>query len=137
MQSRQQIKSSLRNYFRHTLIFGSAMFHGWQNNRSNPKNVRAENMTRSLKSMVGEMIVARIPALVSDEMSLIKLHGVDLNGIWIESQDFTDMMMEKLHLTSSGTTLVLFVPFHSIDYIVGSIDSLALSEKSFGLTQGD
>jgi hypothetical protein len=45
---------------------------------------------RSLKSMVGEMIIVRIPALNQDEMSLVKLHGVEANGLWIESQDFTD-----------------------------------------------
>jgi hypothetical protein len=45
---------------------------------------------RSLKSMVGEMIILRVPALESEEMSLVKLHSVEASGIWIESQDFTD-----------------------------------------------
>ena len=39
-------------------------------------------------------------ALDPDELSLVKLHGVEANGIWIESQDFTDGMMKKLKLTS-------------------------------------
>ena len=87
---------------------------------------------RPLKSMIGEIIIARIPALNQEEMALVKLHGVEPNGIWIESQDFTDAMMKKCHLASSVTTLVLFVPFHNIQFIVGSLRSLSLSERAFG-----
>jgi hypothetical protein len=91
---------------------------------------------RSLKSMVGEMIILRVPVLDSEEMSLVKLHAVETNGIWIESQDFTDAMMKKLQLTASATTLVLFVPFQSIEFIVGSNNSLCLSERAFGPSDG-
>lgn len=91
---------------------------------------------RSLKSMVGEMIILRVPVLDREEMSLVKLHAVESSGIWIESQDFTDAMMKKLQLTASSTTLVLFVPFQSIEFIVGSKNSLCLSEKAFGLSDG-
>jgi len=91
---------------------------------------------QSLKSMVGEMIILRVPALESEEMSLVKLHTVEASGIWIESQDFTDAMMKKLQLTASATTLVLFVPFQSIEFIVGSKNSLCLSERAFGLSDG-
>jgi hypothetical protein len=58
-------------------------------------------------------------------MSLVKLHAVDANCIWIESQEFTERMMKKLKFTSSSTPLVLFVPDQGIDYIVGSINSCA------------
>jgi len=91
---------------------------------------------RSLKSMVGEMIILRVPVLEPEEMAMVKLHAVDANGIWIESQDFTDAMMTKLQLTASATTLILFVPFHSIEFIVGSKNSLSLSERAFGLSDG-
>ena len=88
---------------------------------------------RSLKSMVGETIILRARVLDPDEMTLVKLHGVEASGVWIESQDFTDAMMGKLQLSASATTLVLFVPFQSIDFIVGSKNSLCLSERAFGL----
>ena len=87
----------------------------------------------TLASMVGKVIIARIPALNAKEMSLVKLHGIEPNGIWIESQDFTDAMMNRCKLTASRTTLLLFVPFHNIKYIVGSIDALSLSEAALGL----
>jgi len=91
---------------------------------------------QSLKSMIGEMIILRVPALESEEMSLVKLHAVETRGIWIESQDFTDAMMKKMQLTASATTLILFVPFQSIEFIVGSKNSLCLSERAFGLSDG-
>jgi len=69
-------------------------------------------------------------------MSLVKLHAVETSGIWIESQDFTDAMMKKMQLTASATTLILFVPFQSIEFIVGSKNSLCLSERAFGLSDG-
>ena len=91
---------------------------------------------RTLKKMVGEVIIARIPVLDEYELSLVKLHGVDANGIWIESQEFTESMMKKLKLTTSAITLVLFVPYPRIDFVVGSVDSLCLSETALGLTGG-
>jgi hypothetical protein len=86
--------------------------------------------------MVGEMIILRVPVLDPEEMAMVKLHAVDASGIWIESQDFTDAMMKKLQLTSSATTLILFLPFQSIEFILGSKNSLCLSERAFGLSDG-
>lgn len=88
---------------------------------------------RPLKSMVGETIIVRVPILDPEEMSLVRLHGVDANGIWIECQDFTDALMKRCRLATSVTTPVLFVPFTSIEFILGSVRSLSLSESAFGL----
>ena len=88
---------------------------------------------RDLASLIGEVIVARIPLLDPDGMMLVKLHGVEAHGIWIESQDFTNQLMEKFHFSSSRTTPLVFVPFDKVDFIIGSLDSLSLSEPSFGL----
>ena len=90
---------------------------------------------RSLKSMIGEMIVARIPALDTDDMSLVKLHGVEANGIWIESHDFTQSMMNRCDLAISETTTILFVPFSSVEYIVDAYRSTSISEFAFGVTE--
>ena len=92
---------------------------------------------RTLKSMVGEMIIVRVPALDPDDLSLVKLHGVEASGLWIESQHFTDRMMQRCNLAASFTTTVLFIPFSSIEFVVGSYRSLALSETAFGLSGED
>src|SRR5258708_7831787 len=93
--------------------------------------IGGRSIMRPLKNMVGETIIVRVPILDPEEMSLVRLHGVDANGIWIECQDFTDALMERCHLATSVTTPVLFVPFTSIEFIVGSLRSL--SESAFGL----
>jgi hypothetical protein len=92
------------------------------------------SQTLKLNKMLGEIIVARIPALDDNELSAVKLHSVEASGIWIESQRFTEKMMERFQTDSSSTTPVLFVPFEKVDFIVGSLTSLSLSEKAFGLT---
>lgn len=63
----------------------------------------------------------------------MKLHGIELHGIWIESQDFTNHLMEEFHFSSSRTTPIIFVPFVQLDFIIASLDSFSLSESSFGL----
>ena len=88
---------------------------------------------RSLANMIGEVIIVRIPLLDAERMILVKLHGIELHGIWIESQDFTNQLMEKFHFSSSRTTPIVFVPFVKVDFIIASLDSLSLSESSFGL----
>ena len=83
--------------------------------------------------MVGEVIIVRIPLLDADALMLVKLHGIEAHGIWIESQDFTNELMEKFHFWSSRTTPLILVPFDKLDFIIASLDSLALSEPALGL----
>jgi hypothetical protein len=88
---------------------------------------------RSLANMIGEVILVPIPLLDTDGMILVKLHGIEAQGIWIESQEFTNQLMEKFRFVSSRTTPLVFVPFDKVDFIIGSLDSLSLSESGFGL----
>jgi len=74
---------------------------------------------RSLKSMIGETIVASVPTVSRQGMVSLRLHGVEANGIWVESQAFTDAMLQRFSVVASTTTLILFIPFQRIDYIVG------------------
>ena len=92
---------------------------------------------RTLKSMVGEIIMARIPALDKEEMVLVTLHMVEASGIWVESQDFTETVMRRCEIAASRTTVLMFVPFHGVDYILGSIDVMSLSERAFGVSGED
>ena len=88
---------------------------------------------RTLAGMIGEVIIVRIPLLEAERMLLVKLHGVEAHGIWIESQDFTNELMEKFQFSSSRTTPLVFVPFDKVDFIIAALDSLSLSEPAFGL----
>lgn len=82
--------------------------------------------------MIGEVIIVRIP-LLDAGMMLVKLHGIEAHGIWIESQDLTNQLMEKFHCSSSRTTPLVFVPFGKLDFIIAALDSLSLSEPALGL----
>jgi hypothetical protein len=88
---------------------------------------------RTLANMVGEIVIARIPLLDADGMMLLKIHAVEAGGLWLESQDLTNGLMEAFNFFGSSTTLLVFVPFDKIDFIIAATDSLALSESAFGL----
>ena len=88
---------------------------------------------RTLANIVGEVIIARIPLLDAESLVLVKLHSIEADGIWIESQEFTNHLMQKFKLSSSRTTPLVFVPFARIDFILASLDSLSLSEPAFGI----
>ena len=92
-----------------------------------------EPLITSLKELVGKSIVAHIPALDKENSVFVRLHKVEANGIWIESKTFNQAMLEKFEMPVSFTTLVLFVPFCGIDYIVSSVESITLSETAFGI----
>jgi hypothetical protein len=86
---------------------------------------------RSLKQMVGENIIASVPSISKEPMISLRLHGVTRHGIWVESQSFTDAMLRRFNAAASITTPILFIPFQRIDFIVDSLDEIALSEDSF------
>lgn len=39
----------------------------------------------SLKNLVGQMVIARIPAINADDMRRVRLHAVEPTGVWVES----------------------------------------------------
>jgi hypothetical protein len=86
-----------------------------------------------LRHMIGKFIVAHIPALDRENMVLVRLHKVEESGIWVESQSFNETMLHKFGMAASTTTLVIFVPFSRIEFIVSSVSSISLSEAAFGL----
>lgn len=92
---------------------------------------------KSLRRLVGEIVIIRSSVVDPNDMSHVKLHQVDQEGVWIESQAFTDAMMQRCNLATSESTLIQFIPFARIDFIVASIDGTSLSTRAFGLSQDD
>ena len=95
--------------------------------------IRPTTMALNIREMIGRFIVARIPALDRENMVLVRLHKVEASGIWVENQNFNETMLQKFGMAASATTLVLFVPFSGVEFIVSSLSSIALSETAFGL----
>jgi hypothetical protein len=91
-----------------------------------------EPPVKSLTEMIGDLIVVRIPVLDKNKL-VVRLHKVEQGGIWVESHDFNKSMLDEYDMPFSVTSLVLFIPFSGIDYILSSTQTIALSETAFGL----
>jgi hypothetical protein len=92
-----------------------------------------EPSVKSLTEMIGDLIVARIPVLDKENKIVVRLRKVEQSGIWVESQAFNESTLEEYGMPVSVTSLLLFIPFSGIDYILSSIETIARSETAFGL----
>jgi hypothetical protein len=88
--------------------------------------------TPSLQSLIGQEIHALIPLLDPKIMQRIKLHAVEVGGIWIECEKFTQDMLQATQMSASKTPL-LFLPYSQITFVLFGDEQIALSESSFGV----
>ncbi|MGA2772114.1 MAG: hypothetical protein ABSG26_14965 [Bryobacteraceae bacterium] len=86
-----------------------------------------------LSDFVGQPISMLIPFIHQTALQKVNLLGVEAGGVWIESQTFTNAVLQKLGVPTSPKTSVLFVPYHGIGLGLFSIDQPALDEKAFGV----
>jgi hypothetical protein len=86
-----------------------------------------------LSEFVGQTLTAWIPLIHTTHFQEVKLHGIDGGGVWIESQTITNQLLSIANVQDAPRTLVFFVPFHEIRFLMRSIDSPSLCEKAFGL----
>jgi hypothetical protein len=63
----------------------------------------------------------------------VKLHGVEVGGIWIENQEATNDFLQKSGIATANKTPIFFLSYHEVILIVGSLDVVALDEKAFGV----
>jgi hypothetical protein len=91
-------------------------------------------MTKKLAEYVGDMILIRSIPIKEEHPVFVKLIAVDDGGIWIESQDATESFMRQVKRTSLPKTLVYFLPYAQIAWIMGTEDYPSMSEKSLGLS---
>jgi len=88
-----------------------------------------------LKDLVGKLVVMRVPALDRNDHVYVKLLRLEAAGLWVESHAYNQAMLDKYDLPSSASTLVLFLPYNSITYVVSSIQTIVLSEAALGLSE--
>ncbi len=86
-----------------------------------------------LSDYIGQTVLMLIPFLHPKDMQEIKLLGVESGGIWIQSQSFTNAVLQKAGVTGAPKTGVFFVPYHGISLTLVSIEESALNEKAFGV----
>ena len=90
-------------------------------------------LMRRLQDMVGELILAKVPFIHSENWQTFKLHGVELGGLWVESQELTNWFLDQMKIPTTPRTIIIFLPYAQIQAVFGSVDSMALSEKAFDL----
>jgi hypothetical protein len=88
---------------------------------------------KELSEEVGKNIWAVLPTLTGEDLKKFKLHGVDIGGIWVESQLLTEAFLSNAKVQGLPKTPVFFVPYAQIRMILDSVEGTALSEKSFGV----
>jgi hypothetical protein len=81
--------------------------------------------------LIGERVLILFPQTAETKYSVVTLRGVEFQGLWIESQDVTNVLLRAIGLPTSPQTPLLFVPFHSILGVLASVDQTALDEKAF------
>jgi hypothetical protein len=86
-----------------------------------------------LADYVGQTLLIRCIPIDEERPTVVKLIDVEAGGIWIESQKVTDHWLAELKIASSPKTLVWFLPYAKISWILGSEDYPALSEKALGV----
>jgi hypothetical protein len=53
-------------------------------------------------------------------LAKVKIRGVEPNGIWVESEEITNQFLRRLAVPSLEATLVVFFPFHAVNYVLSS-----------------
>lgn len=84
-----------------------------------------------LNDMIGEDILASIPSIHPTDLQVVKLHGVEQGGLWLESENLTQTMLRSLKMAASSRTPIFFVPYHEIRVLIQGTDKVSLSEEAF------
>jgi len=95
----------------------------------------------TLQELKGQRVLAKISGLIgqTDETGkaipaeILRLVEIEDAGIWVESERFTKYLLTLTKLSTTPRSVVFFVPFAKIDWILSSADYPSLLEKSFGL----
>ena len=59
--------------------------------------------------------------------------SVDVGGLWLESQQFNEMILGALKISATPQKPLLFFPYSEIFYAIFSVEGVALSEERLGV----
>jgi len=88
----------------------------------------------SLADWIGKEIQLSVRLADKDTpLTPVTLLAVEHNGIWIESEELTQLCLQALAMHASKTPQI-FLPLSSVAYVlIGSEEKTALSEKALGV----
>ncbi len=86
-------------------------------------------MTQNLTKYVNKTILVSIPVLSDDvRCRPYKLMGVELVGLWLQSEDLASRFLAQEHKAHAQATWAFFVPYSQIACVaVGTITPAALA----------
>lgn len=87
----------------------------------------------SLQELIGHTVVIRSVVLHEERPTTAKLLSLEQGGIWVESQEATEHWLREVKRQATPRTLVWFVPYAQVAWIMESADYPALSEERFGV----
>lgn len=83
-----------------------------------------------LRKLVGREIIVAFRIFNSQvQPTEATLLGVETGGVWIESQEATDLLLEKMKKDMLERTPIFFLPFSAIAFIVELRNVPAISSK--------
>jgi hypothetical protein len=84
----------------------------------------------SLQDLIGKEIIASIPIFHRTTLQKMKLINVESSGLWVESRTISDSMLKHIGYTYSPKSVIFFLPFHQIAYILESLDVPYISDEA-------
>jgi len=83
--------------------------------------------------LIGYEVSLLIPRIHPKALQPGVLVGVEPAGLWFESQEAMNELLQTIGAKTAAYNLAFFVPFHEIGYVMTRGSGQALNEKSFGV----
>jgi len=87
---------------------------------------------KRLKSLIGKQVLALIPVIDPNLFQVVTLRGVEIGGLWIESEDMNQKFLRSMGLPAAPMP-IFFVPYVHIKFVMAASEQTALSESAFGV----
>ena len=75
-----------------------------------------------LSDFIGHNITMVIPTIHKTAMQNVKLLGVEIGGVWVESPALTNLALRRIGQQNTPKTIVFFLPYHAISVALSSIE---------------
>ena len=85
------------------------------------------------KDYIGDVLLMLAPRWHPTELQTVKLLGVESRGLWVENQEMTNAILQRFKSPASPRSVVFFLPFAEIAFVIAGADAPSLDEKAFGL----
>jgi hypothetical protein len=85
---------------------------------------------KTLKELEGTRVALLSPIFHATIMEQVTLHTVEDGGIWIESQKLIDQVLSAANASMAPKTLVFFLPWHKVTWIMSAIDVPSISNRA-------